>query len=63
MNEATYAIFRPDLERATLDDFRAVATAMHLQPAPYIEAEDVSNAVLFLACDEARYITGVARPR
>ena len=25
---------------------------------PYIEPEDISNAVVFLASDEARYITG-----
>jgi (+)-trans-carveol dehydrogenase len=29
---------------------------------PWIEPIDVSNAVLWLASDEARYITGVALP-
>jgi NAD(P)-dependent dehydrogenase (short-subunit alcohol dehydrogenase family) len=28
-------------------------------PIPYIEPVDISNAVLFLASDEARYITGM----
>ena len=28
-------------------------------PIPYVEPADISNAVLFLASDEARYITGV----
>jgi len=28
-------------------------------PIPYVEPVDISNAVLFLASDEARYITGM----
>lgn len=31
-------------------------------PIPWVEPVDISNAVLFLASDEARYITGVALP-
>ena len=31
-------------------------------PVPWVEAVDLSNAVLFLASDEARYITGVPLP-
>ena len=42
------------------------AKALYLQwntlPVPWIEPIDVANAVLFLASDEARYITGVALP-
>jgi (+)-trans-carveol dehydrogenase len=29
---------------------------------PWVESVDVANAALFLASDEARYITGVALP-
>jgi len=31
-------------------------------PVPWVQAQDISNAVLFLASDEARYITGVTLP-
>lgn len=37
-------------------------TSAHLLPVPWIEIEDVANALLFLASDEARHITGVALP-
>ena len=35
---------------------------INMWPGPYLEVDDVANAVLFLAGDEARYITGVALP-
>ena len=28
-------------------------------PTPYLTPEDISNAVVFLASDEARFITGL----
>jgi NAD(P)-dependent dehydrogenase (short-subunit alcohol dehydrogenase family) len=34
----------------------------NLLPVGSIDAEDVSNAVLWLLSDEARYLTGVALP-
>ncbi|HKT06053.1 MAG TPA: mycofactocin-coupled SDR family oxidoreductase [Rugosimonospora sp.] len=62
MNEMTYRMFRPDLENPTQDDMAMVSQMMHLLPTPWIEAEDVANAVLFLVSDDARFITGVTLP-
>jgi (+)-trans-carveol dehydrogenase len=62
MNEGTMKLFRPDLENPGPEDFAPVAAMMHVLPIGWVEPEDISNAVLFLASDEARYITGVTLP-
>ncbi|HLS79755.1 MAG TPA: mycofactocin-coupled SDR family oxidoreductase [Nocardia sp.] len=62
MNEGTMKLFRPDLENPGPDDFAPVAQFMHTLPVGWVEPVDISNAVLFLASDEARYITGVTLP-
>jgi SDR family mycofactocin-dependent oxidoreductase len=31
-------------------------------PVPWVESSDISSAVLWLACDDSRYVTGVALP-
>ena len=41
---------------------RASASAMHPFPIPWVEPVDVSNTVVFLASDAARYVTGVSLP-
>jgi (+)-trans-carveol dehydrogenase len=61
-NEATYRLFCPDLENPTADDMAGPATALNVLPIPWVEPIDISNALVFLASDEARYITGVALP-
>jgi SDR family mycofactocin-dependent oxidoreductase len=61
-NEATYKLFRPDLEHPTREDFAPASQTVNALPIPWVEPVDISNAVLFLASDEGRYITGVTLP-
>lgn len=58
LNDMVFGKIRPDLERPTIDDAAAGLAARNLLPVPWVDPVDVSNAVLFLACDESRYITG-----
>ena len=57
-SEPMYKSFRPDLENPTQADAEPVFYVQQAMKVPWIEPEDISNMVLFLASDEARYITG-----
>ena len=61
-NEATWRLFRPDLEHPTKEDFAPASQTVNALPIPWVEPVDISNALLFLASDEGRYITGVTLP-
>lgn len=62
-NDAVRSAFRPDLNRTpNRAEFADAARNMNMLAVPWIEAVDVANAALFLASDEARYITAVALP-
>ncbi|MCW2495277.1 mycofactocin-coupled SDR family oxidoreductase [Jatrophihabitans sp.] len=62
MNETTYRMFSPELEQPTREDFARASVRTQELPVPWVESIDVSNALLFLVSDEARYITGMTMP-
>jgi (+)-trans-carveol dehydrogenase len=61
-NDAIYRLFRPDLEAPAREDVEVIMKGMHALDRGWVELDDVSNAVLFLTSDDARYVTGVALP-
>lgn len=58
LNEKTFRRLRPDLDNPTAADAAEVLAARNLLPVPWVEPVDIANAVVFLASEQARYITG-----
>jgi len=61
-NESLYRSFRPDVENPGREDVKAGFQTMNLLPIPWVDPVDVSNAIVWLASDAARYITGITLP-
>ncbi|GAA3966043.1 mycofactocin-coupled SDR family oxidoreductase [Gordonia caeni] len=58
LNEPTFRLFLPDEEHPTKEQAAPVFTTTNALPVPWVDPIDISNALLFLASDEARYVTG-----
>jgi SDR family mycofactocin-dependent oxidoreductase len=63
-NSATYELFASDLPVAerTKEALAPRFQSLNVLEIPWVEPVDISNAVLWLASDEARYVTGVTLP-
>ena len=61
-NENLYRAFRPDLPSPGREDVKAGFAEMNLLPIPWVDAVDISNAIVWLASDAARFVTGITLP-
>jgi SDR family mycofactocin-dependent oxidoreductase len=57
-NPAFWALLGSEDQEGAKPGFQS----LNALPVPYVEPIDITNAVLYLASDEARYVTGVALP-
>jgi (+)-trans-carveol dehydrogenase len=58
-NPGVYKMFRPDLEDPSAEDAYSGFVEHHLIKEPWIEKNDVSEAILYLVSDTGRYVTGI----
>jgi SDR family mycofactocin-dependent oxidoreductase len=62
LNDTMFKLFRPELEHPTRADFEPTMVEKNVLPVATVDARDIANALLFLASDDARYVTGVTMP-
>ncbi|WP_433506592.1 mycofactocin-coupled SDR family oxidoreductase [Pseudonocardia halophobica] len=61
-NPGTWKLFAPDDPEPSQEKALPGFLSLNALEVPWVEPIDISNAVLFLGSDEARYITGVTLP-
>ncbi|WP_064076120.1 mycofactocin-coupled SDR family oxidoreductase [Prescottella equi] len=61
-NPGTYGMFSPGDPEPSREKAMPGFMSLNTLPVPWVESIDISNAVLFLGSDEARYVTGVTFP-
>ena len=59
-NEFMYRRARPDLEAPGRDELAAASLSRMAMPIPWVDPVEISHAVVFLASEESRYVTGLA---
>ena len=62
LNDAIYKLFLPDEAQPTREQVEPLLHGMHALDVPFVQPDDVSNAVLFLAGTQSRYVTGITMP-
>jgi len=62
LNESNLSRWVPDNPEATFEDMKFPLTSVNQLPIPWIEPRVVSDAMLYLASETGRYITGITLP-
>jgi NAD(P)-dependent dehydrogenase (short-subunit alcohol dehydrogenase family) len=57
-NSIIRKLYVPDSEEPTDAEFEAAAQTMTPMPIPWLEPEDITEGVLYLAAESGRYVTG-----
>ena len=57
-NQAMYSVFAPHVQNPTVDDMLPGLTLLNALPVPWVQAQDISEGMLYLASESGRYITG-----
>ena len=61
-NDALYSMMRPDLENPGREDVASIFESLHAQPVPWLEPEEITRVVLFLADRASSHISGIVVP-
>jgi len=59
-NQATYTLFRPDLDEPTRDAVADTFASLNVMGVPWLDVRDVTEAVVYLTSEAGRYVTGTA---
>jgi SDR family mycofactocin-dependent oxidoreductase len=57
-NPAMYSLFAPDIKNPTRDDVIPGFTSLNALPIPWVQVQDISEGMLYLAAESGRYVTG-----